>query len=260
MHQPSPHPPTRSIPGLATALRHTDRQVLPLSTAAQLQEQALVPLYQVEGVEMDAEVQSAVHTISLLADKLRRMASAYGEWQIFDIPAFFDLYPSQVNLLMDLSERATMVHTYLYADLLLPSFQRSERYWAEEFFPAYHAAHPLEVRTDKRNVYTDQFFDIIQPKMIAYWERTLAVVKGVRYGLSEDIGFLAAAGGSEERVRWQRRQAAGTAAGLDGSLLAPIANLPTLTLSISFPLPSHRQPGRLRRLRRIWRRKGWRRS
>ena len=45
--------------------------------------------------------------------------------------------------------------------------------------------------------------------------------------------------------------------GLNGSadwLLAGRRTLPTLTLTIDFPLPAFRQPGRKRRLMRTWRR------
>jgi hypothetical protein len=94
---------------------------------------------------------------------------------------------------------------------------------------------------------------------VAYWQRTLSVVEEVRQELKGDIGFLAMAGGSEEREQWRQHWSARSARGLDEALLTPLPQLPTLTLSTSFPLPTHRQPGRLRRLRRMWLHKDWRR-
>jgi hypothetical protein len=248
----------RSVPGFAAAVRRSDQGTLPTSSVSQLLAQPLVPFYQVEGGDLEKESSTAAHTIANVTDKLRRLANAYGEWQHFDAPAFFDLYPGQIALLLHIAERVSTVHITFYADLLLPSFRRMEQYWADEFFPAYQSAYPFEDRTDLRSSYTRHFFEITQPKMVAYFERTLAVVRAVRGALSEDIGFLATAGGSEERAQWQHCWPHQSARGLDESLLLPLEQLPTLTLSISFPLPAHRQPGRLRRLRRMWRSKQWR--
>ncbi len=249
----------QSVPALAVALRRTAQSQMPASTTARVQPDALVPLYQVEGGDLENEVNAAAHVISTVSDKLRRLAGAYGEWGQFDASAFFDLYPAQTHLLLRLSERVTTVHVTFYADLLLPSFQHCEAYWATEFFPAYQSAHPSTASPHVDSVYTDHFFEITQPKMVAYWQRTLDVVQAVRGQLSEDIGFWATAGGSEERGRWQRQWPSTSAAGLDAALLMPLAQLPTLTLSTIFPLPAHRQPGRLRRLRRMWLHKSWRR-
>lgn len=249
----------QSVPALAWALRRTAQAQMPASTTDLLLRDALVPLYQVEGGDLENEVAAAAHAISTISDKLRRLAGAYGEWGQFDASAFFDLYPAQAGLLVRLSERVTTVHVTFYADLLLPSFQSSEEYWATEFFPAYQSAQPISARPHLDSAYTDHFFEITQPKMVAYWQRTLAVVQAVRSHLSEDIGFWATAGGSEERERWQRQWPTTSAAGLDTTLLTPLAQLPTLTLSTIFPLPAHRQPGRLRRLRRMWLHKSWRR-
>jgi hypothetical protein len=248
----------RSVPGFAAAVRRSDQGNLPISSTSQLLAQPLVPFYQLEGGDLEKESSTAAHTIANVTDKLRRLASAYGEWQHFDAPAFFDLYPMQVSLLLHVVERVSTVHITFYADLLLPSFQRMEQYWSQEFFPAYQAAYPFEHRTDQRSSYTSHFFEITQPKLVAYFERTLAVVRAVRGILSEDIGFLATAGGSEERAQWQRYWPRRAARGLDEILLLPLEQLPTLTLSMTFPLPAHRQPGRLRRLRRMWRGKQWR--
>ncbi len=246
----------RSVPALAAGLRRTHRHPLPISSATLFGRRALVPLYQVDNGSQDREVAGAVHAVRAVADMLRRLASAYGEWHDFDVPAFFNLWPEQARLLVQISERVSTVHVTFYADLLLPSFQRVERYWAEEFFPAFHAAHPFHRQPDRRSSYNEHFLEITQPKMVAYWERLLQVVGTVQEELSMDPAFLAAAGGGEERERWRRVWQQEPAPGLPGALLPPLDELPSLTLSMNFPLPAHRQLGRLRRLRRTWRQLG----
>jgi len=247
--------PIRSLPGLAAGIRQTDRFALPVSVAALFERKPLVPVYQVADGTVEREISAAAETIVVVADKLRRLIGAYGEWRSFDAPAYFDIYPEQTALLLHISERVTTVHVTFYADLLLPSFRRAERIWAEEFFPAYQAARPF-ARTGKRSsVYREHFVAMDQPKLLAYWERLWAVVRGARQILSDDIGFLASSGGSDERNRWRSAWPLHPAAGLDERLLPPLENVPTVTLTMTFPLPIHRQSGRIRRLRRMWERR-----
>lgn len=248
-----------SVPAFAVAIRRIDRGKLPASSVVQLLSQPLVPFYQIESGDFDKEVTTATHTIAIVTDKLRRLSTAYGEWRHFDGSAFFDLYPEQTSLLLYIIERVSTVHVTFHADLLLPSFQRAEQYWTEEFFPAYQAGYPFRKSGDSRSAYTKHFFETEQPKMLAYWQRMLDVVQAVRRGLSDDIGFLATAGGSEERAKWRRVWPERPARGIHADLLPPLSHLPTLTLSMSFPLPAHRQPGRIRRLRRMQQRRDWRR-
>lgn len=247
--------PIRSLPGLAAGIRQTDRFALPVSVAAILEQSVLVPVYQVEGDTAEREASAAAETIGVVADKLRRMMGAYGEWSVFDAPAYFDLYPAQTALLLHISERVSTVHVTFYADLLLPSFRRAERIWAEEFFPAYQAARPFTRHTSHSSAYSTHFAEIDQPKLLAYWERLWAVVSGARKILNEDIGFLASSGGSDERNRWRASWQQQPAPGLDIRLLPALDSVPTVTLTTSFPLPIHRQPGRMRRLRRMWERR-----
>lgn len=248
--------PIRSLPGLAAGIRQTDRFALPVSVAALLEEQELVPVYQVQDGSVEREISAAAETVGVVADKLRRLIGAYGEWHSFDAPAFFDLYPEQSALLVHISERVSTVHVTFYADLLLPTFRRTERIWAEEFFPAYQAARPFARKNRQASVYREHFVEMDQPKLLAYWERLWAVVQGARKILSDDIGFLASSGGSDERSRWRGAWQARTAPGLDERLLPHLDAIPTVTLTMNFPLPTHRQPGRLRRLRRMWERRG----
>ena len=248
--------PIRSLPGLAAGIRQTDRFALPVSVASLFEQSPIVPVYQVEDGSVEREISAAAETIGVVADKLRRLVSAYGEWRSFDAPAYFDLYPRQTALLLHISERVSTVHVTFYADLLLPTFRRAERIWAEEFFPAYQAARPFARHSRRASVYREHFMEMDQPKMLAYWERLWTVVRGARAILSDDIGFLASSGGSDERNRWRASWQDGAAAGLDDRLLPPLETIPTVTLTLTFPLPIHRQSGRMRRLRRMWERRG----
>lgn len=247
--------PIRSLPGLAAGIRQTDRFVLPVSVAALFEQKQIVPVYQIENGTVEREASAAAETIGVVADKLRRMIGAYGEWHIFDAPAYFDLYPAQTALLLHISERVSTVHVTFYADLLLPSFRRAEQIWAEEFFPAYQAARPFTRPGNHSSVYREHFLEMDQPKLLAYWERLWAVVTAARKILSDDIGFLASSGGNDERNRWRASWQQLPAAGLDARLLPQLETIPTVTLTMTFPLPGHRQPGRVRRLRRMWERR-----
>ncbi len=252
--------PIRSLPGLAAGIRQTDRFALPVSVASLLEKSPLVPVYQVADGSVEREISAAAETIGVVADKLRRLVGAYGEWHHFDAPAYFDLFPEQTALLLHISERVSTVHVTFYADLLLPTFRRAERIWAEEFFPAYQAARPFTNARKRPSVYREHFIEMDQPKLLAYWERLWAVVRGARQILSDDIGFLASSGGSDERNRWQASWPAHPAAGLDSRLLPSLESVPTVTLTMIFPMPIHRQSGRMRRLRRMWDRRQQRKN
>lgn len=251
--------PIRSVPALAAALRQTDRYPLPDSATQIFSIRPLAPAYQVQNGTLEKEANTAVNTIAQVADRLRRLASAYGEWETFDASAYFDLWPEHAPRLVQVQERVSTVHVIFFADLLLPSFRRTEQYWAQEFFPAYQSARPFPATGDERSTYTSHFLEIEQPKMLAYWEKLRSVLAEVRRQLWDDIGFLAAAAGADEKANWREAWQGAGAQGLDERLLPALRQLSTLTLAVEFPLPAYRQPGRVRRLRRMWQSGNWRR-
>ena len=250
----------RSVPALAALLRQIDRCELPVSTTKIFASRSLAPVYRVQNSTGAKEAKAAVTTVSQLADRLRRMARAYGEWKEFEIPAFFDLWPEHARRLVELEERVSTVNVTFYADMLLPSFHLTEQYWTQEFFPAYQSAQPFAGATEEYSSYTAHFLEFEQPKMRAYWDKLLAVVTEARRELWNDIGFLAAAAAGEEKACWQWAWRCPPPPGLDERLLPPLRQLPTLTLNVEFPLPAYRQPGRVRRLRRTWESANWRRG
>lgn len=242
----------RSVPALAARMRHIDRCVLPASYTEIFNTRSLSPAYLVQNRTGAREVQTAITIIAQVADKLRRLARAYGEWKEFDIPAFFDLWPEHAPRLVDVEERVSTVNVTFFADLLIPSFQRAEQYWAQEFFPAYQTARPPFNSSADSSSFTAHFLEFEQPKMRAYWEKLLSVMFETRSTLWNDIGFLAATAGGEEKAHWQWAWRGPASPGLDDCLLPSLQQLPTLTLGVEFPLPASRQPGRVRRLRRTW--------
>ncbi|MCZ0937865.1 MAG: hypothetical protein OXJ55_04480 [Caldilineaceae bacterium] len=242
----------RSVPALAAKMRQIDTCALPSPYTEIFNTRSVSPAYLVQNHVGAREVQTAVTTIAQVADKLRRMSRAYGEWQEFDIPAFFDLWPEHAPLLVHVQERVSTVNVTFFADLLLPSFQRAEQYWAREFFPAYQTARPPLNTSADSSSFTSHFLDFEQPKMRAYWDKLIAVMGETRRALWNDIDFLAATAGGEEKTHWQWAWRGKGPPGLDRRLLPPLQQLPTLTLGVEFPLPASRQPGRVRRLRRTW--------
>lgn len=204
----------------------------------------LAPMYRVNGGKPGgSEVEAAAHVLSEVVDRMRRLNAAYGEWAYFDGPAYFDLSAGQTTCLLRISERVTTVHVTFYADLLLPSFQQLLAYWSQTFIPAYAA------RNQDGDSY-QMFLSTVQPTLVDQWQQLLAVTMQTRRRLLEDVSFLAVNGGQEERGRWRQWWDQPPAPGLDPRLTPALNQLPTLTLSLDFPLPAHRQPHRLRRLRR----------
>ena len=232
----------QSTPALAAALRTMDQAQFIVAHGVSARADRLAPMYQLPGDSVADEAPAAAHLISHVAERLRRLAAAYAEWDVFDAPAYFDLDAAQADALVRVVERVSTVHVVFFADLLLPSFKAASCYWATTFAPAY-----VQMRQDPaiaRHVH-----DGLEPVMLGHWQRLWSVIQQARAILSEDVGFLAANGAADERNRWQPWWRTPPRPGLDARLAPTLAETPTLTLTLDFALPAHRQPGRLRRLR-----------
>ncbi len=224
-----------SAPALAAALRTLGTAADPLPTPPALEPHLLTPMYRVAAGEVEQEAASAAHLASDIAERLRRLAAAYGEWQQFEVEPYFDLYGEQAELLVRVSERVSTVHVTFYVDALLPSFAAAVDHLALHLAPAR---------------FRSGAYAAAQAEMAQRWLRLAEVIEGARNHLAHDVGYLASNGAGEERSR--RRAAWQTPApeGLLPALAPSLAATPTLTLSIEFPLPALRQRGRIRRLRR----------
>jgi hypothetical protein len=202
----------------------------------------LAPMYQIPGKGAEEEATAAAHVVSQVVERLRRLTAAYGEWDRFDAPAYFDLSCEQTAALVKIVERVSTVHLVFYCDLLLPTFRTAVNFWGERFTPAFS-----EMRQEP--ILAEQVYAELQPVMVEHWARLVGVIRSARTILADDVGFLATNGAHEERERWQRWWAESPRPGLDAGLIPPLAQVPTLTLTLDFALPAYRQPGRLRRLR-----------
>jgi hypothetical protein len=236
---------------LAAAIRRTHKRIeLAGTMRTLLRHNPVVQMYHVSNGDQSVqhEAQSAALMLMAVAERLRRLRSAYGAWRQFDAEAYFDLTTPQTERLVHISERVTMVHVIFYADALLPSFQAAEAYWQENFRADYRAlrAH-LHSGTDPLEPVL-RFAERSQPQMLAHWQRLVAIIAATRSLLSNEIGFWAANGSSDERARWRWAWTVDPAPGISNELLPSAAQTPTLTLAVDFPLPTYRQPGRRRRL------------
>lgn len=230
-----------SAPALAAALRMMDGALFAPEDSFARPER-LAPMYHISGKGVEEEATSAAYVVGQVAERLRRLAAAYGEWEHFDAPAYFDLSCEQATALVKIVERVSTVHVVFFCDQLLPSFRDAALFWSGRFSPAF-----LQMRQEP--VLAEQVYCELQPVMVERWQQLLAVIRTARTILAEDVGFLATNGAHDERERWQRWWAAPAHPGLDEALMPPLAQVPTLTLTLDFALPAHRQPGRLRRLR-----------
>lgn len=249
--------PILSLPSLAAALRETDSSLLDASSSTSFAAKPLVPMYKIGHGSVTGsvaeEAAAAATVVTNISERLRRMGAAYGEWDTFDGPAYFDLLLEQYEWLVKLVEQAHTVNVVFFVDLLLPSFRSAELFWREQFYPAYQAVHSADARLAKNgsdSAAFTHFFETVQPEMVTQWTRLVEVAQQARTLLVDDIGYLATNGSQEERLRhrssWQRS----AAANLDSSIEPALQSIPTLTLSFEFMLPAHRQPERLQRLRR----------
>ena len=202
----------------------------------------LAQMYTVGGEHVQEEASAASHVVSALAERLRRLETAYAEWEHFDAPAYFDLTMDQCSRLLKLSERVNTVHIRFFPDLLLPAFIR-----AADF--AVHAYLPAAERRDESPVASEQFLRRIQPGMVELWQQLCQTIQQARTILAEDIGYLAANGATEEREQWRSQWLHTPGAGVASALTPALEQIPTLTLSFEFPLPAWKQPDRVRRLR-----------
>ncbi len=254
-HSPHPEPVAlSSAPALAAALRRTHRRLeLAIPVRLLLRHDPLVQMYRVLPSatgedEIAAEAHAAAQTLMAVAERLRRLRTAYGAWRRFDASAYFDLSTAQTARLVRVEERVTMVHVVFWADALLPSFQRAEAFWQDDFRPHYLDLRAQLHQGDAPLAPVMVFADRSQPQMIECWQRLAAVIRATRALLSDDIRFWATNGADDERSRWRSAWDGDAAPGLAPELLPSPTQTPTLTLSVDFPLPTYRQPGRRRRL------------
>jgi hypothetical protein len=231
---------TVSAPALAAVLRNPERAPQVTIFPPDFTPRAVAPMYRVAEHSGQQEGQDAAQLAAEIAERLRRLRTAYGEWPLFEPGPYFDLTAPQAASLVRVVERVATVHVIFFVDALLPSFRRLVDCCALAVQPALRSgALPPDV----------------QSELVHRWQRLLAVLTIARTQVRDDVGFLAANGADDERTRWRTHWQRPPPEFLPPELLPELATIPTLTLGVDFPLPAFRQPGRLRRLRRTWERK-----
>lgn len=228
-----------SIPALAAALCAWQRGAPVTPIGEVLQPRLLAPLYRLPAGGIDVESHAAAQLVSEVAERLRRLQHAYGEWRTFEPGPYFDLTPTQASLLTRVTERVATVNVVFYVDALLPAFQATQAYAAR--FAAYCGS--------------AEHSDTVAATLASHWRRMLAIVEAVHARLRQDIDFLALSAAAEEQEHWIARQRLSETGNDQPWCARGNHRLPSLTLSIEFPLPAYRQPERKRRLRRIWQRR-----
>ena len=210
----------------------------------------IAPMYQVKSGDIQKEAQSANHVIRQVTDRLYRLGAAYGQWDAFDIEAYFDLSERQAERLITLTEQRNSVHVIFFADLLLPSYQAALAYFYDQWLPAYCTFWDQLYVQKPMGVVDSRFSNEVQPQMISHWQRVVAVTQQARNLLYDDMGFLTMSYSKEERARWKTYWSMSSTSGLAAALAPKLPDIPTLTLAFEFPLPTARQSGRQERLRR----------
>ena len=196
-------------------------------------------MYRLSTGSVADEIRSASQLVGDVAERLRRLTRAYGEWRVFEAGPYFDLTPAQVRLLTRIVERAATVHVAFYVDAVLPAFRAAHIYAATQ--------------TTTATVSTEHA-EMIYATLAGHWQRMLEVIDGVRSNLQHDISFLAYSGGREEQERWARIRPTSSHRSDAPWFSTSNGACPTRTLTVDFPLPAFRQPGRKRRLMRTWQR------
>ncbi len=246
-----------SLPALAAGL-HTlslfSHPILPpnSTTDPAATPERLVQSYTIHAYSDAAqEAEAAAHVVRHILERMRRLASAYGEWTHFDTSAYFDLTTAQRVALVQINERVSTAHCTFFVEPLLPSFRAAVDLYLTQFIPG-KQSRDVEIN--------EHFYQVVQPQMAVAWQRANEVVTRTRRLLADEVSFLVMNAAEEERWRWQAVWDAPADRGLDPRLAPLLRTIPTITLGCEFPLPANRQPGRWRRLwvsrqRRLWRKR-----
>ncbi len=253
----------RSLPELARAWWTLDVRWPVVSSTRRLLERPLVPAYRVpHGLPAAEQRERVARVINLLADRLARVSKVWREWDVFDVEGFFDLYPSQAEVLVEIQETRSQVMVTLYADLLCPVFQAAETFWTERVLPALHVAQPVLFSHNGQSpdpagdMWAEELAHHLAPEMERRLYAAAEEINAIRELLYRwgSVDFLITSAAREERERIARS--------LDGQVASRVWErlrlVPTLTLQLAFAA----QPEHARRRRALlrWRRQSWRRS
>jgi hypothetical protein len=180
---------------------------------------------------VEEEGRAAAQLAGDVAERLRRLRQADGEWQQFEPGPYFDLTEEQAALLTRVVERASTVHVVVYLDALVACLSGGAGLCRAELA----ADDPLLAGC------VDPFLESLAGGIGDSPESAAARHHAVRLQRCRRR-----AARCRQRCRWER----------PAGPWAPLAvkELPSLTLSVDLPLPALLQSGRRCRLRRTWQR------
>jgi hypothetical protein len=220
-----------SLPALAAAIADPERSWPCHCQTQAFLAQPLVPAYRIPARRRQGErISRLADAVALLAERLDRLPLAYQHWQVFDAGAFFDLRPAQLGAMLRIERLGATLDVTLHADLLSPAFRSAERFWAQQFCPAYYAAGHVH---DSSDAFGHHFGKVVVPAMQRRLEMARSEIAAAGNLLYERaaIVFLVAAAAPDERERHVRQLSPG-----DEDLAGLFHKLPCLTLSRSFDL------------------------
>ncbi len=233
----------RSIPALAAHLRNVRRTRVVSSSSLVCPMSELVPTYHPRILDslhqtvttlssLNQEADAMVHVFRRLIDHLHRLVPAFAEWPEFDPGAFFDLYPHQANLLVDVNRQPHTARIVFCGDLLLPCFQRAEAYFVNVFTPAYRAAFPMTAPPDPDSAVMHRFRTEVEPEMSLRWQHLVTVAQRLNWSLQEELDFLVITYGEQELFAWRPVWQSPADPGLDPALCPAWETLTTFTLAV----------------------------
>lgn len=254
----------RTLPELARAWWTLEDRWGDGSSVRQVMRRPLAPAYRLPPhVLGQKRVEALARIVRLVADRLSRLPRVWEEWDVFAPDAFFDLYPEQVDVLVDIVQSRSQVKVSFYTDVLLPAFQEAEQFWVEQVVPALHVAHPVFFGNGKEPpdpaglTWAEEVARDLGPGMEERLYRAAREIRTVRDLLYDwgVVDFLVTTASWEERYR----VALSRNGHVDTSVWKRLQFVPTLTLEMSFSLVPPEQRTRRRALLR-WQRRSWHRS
>ena len=255
----------RTLPELARAWWTLEDRWPNTSSTQRLLQRPLAPAYRVRDQgEEEERARFLARSVSVLADRLSRLVRVWEEWDEFDTPAFFDLYPEQAEVLVAIRQTRTVVRVTVFADVLSPAFRKAELFWTEHIVPALHVAQPAlfgsppaKMADPAGETWAHLLAKELGPEMERRLYAAAREIERARHLLYEWglVDFLVTSAAWEERYR----VAASRNGHVDARLWERLRLVPTLTLEIAFSLVPESARLRRRALMR-WYRRPWSRS
>lgn len=233
----------RSVPSLAAHIRNVPRERIYDSSSLACPAAELVQTYHPSKLDtlldarpsisvLNREADTMAHVLRRLSDHLQRLSHAYAEWQDFDAGAYFDLYPKQTEVLIDIRGTGRMTRITFFGDLMIPRFQLAEHYFVETFAPSYRAAFPVGREPNRQSPAMQLFRDEVEPEMARRWQHLYLVAQRLLWTLKNELDYLVVTDGEEEMFNWRPSWHTPGCPELVSGLLPAWESLTTFTMAV----------------------------